>query len=50
MSAGPAGPLPDEVMQELGLQQADLEQAMLVLKADAEGLSQLSDLFSSSAS
>ncbi len=50
MSAGPAGLLPDEVVQELGLQQADLEQAMLVLKADAEGLSQLSDLFSSSAS
>lgn len=50
MSAGPAGPQPDGLIEELGLTQADIEQAMLVLKADAEGLSQLSDLFSGSVS
>jgi len=48
MSTGPAGQLSPTWLDELGLSQADIEQAMTALKADAEGLSQLSDLFSGS--
>lgn len=49
MSAGPAEPLLDALIAGLGLKSSDIEQAMVALKAEAEGLSQLSVLFSAPA-
>lgn len=49
MSAGPAGDLPEGLVQSLGLKQTDIDQTLAALKADAESLSQLSGLFSGSA-
>jgi HD-like signal output (HDOD) protein len=45
LSAGPAGPLPEAGVRALGLEAAQMEQAVQALQDDAQALAELSDLF-----